>query len=362
MSASTEKSTLKPFVLLSDPDNYVACRMELTGDEQVRDYWVDFFIKHIELLLSMGVSSSVIRGEPGESARRRADSCRVDFVSRFENFLANPKSNGPVTILTLDCWRDEILRRHGFVDCMIDLKDAENAKALKLLKEVVGEVDLHRGVDQLLVLIEGVFAGNLFDMGAKATAEQFADGQGPGFFATRGGLKPRPWLIDDFDAFADRMMNHRHKKAIYFIDNAGSDFLLGAIVLIRWMARRGTRVIIAANERPTLNDMTIHDVKNWWPKIVHEVPDLTELPIEFASTGTGEPLIDLLGVSDELNEISRDADLIILEGMGRGVETNLDARFKCDALNLAMLKDELIASRIGGTVFDCVCRFRSAQH
>lgn len=355
------KARLKPFTLLSDPTRYVACGMELTSDEYARNYWVEFFVRHIELLLSMGVSSSVIRGEPEESARRRADLCRSEFVRRFENFLANPRSNGPVTILTLDCWRDEILRRHGFVDCMIDLKEAENARAIRLLKEVCAEVDLHQGVDQLLVLIEGVFAGNLFDMGAKATAEQFAGGQGPGFFATRGGLKPRPWLIDDFDALADRILNHTHRRAIYFIDNAGSDFLLGAIVLIRWLARRGTRVVIAANERPTLNDMTVHDVRNWWPKIVHEVPDIASLPIEIVSTGTGEPLIDLLGVSDQLNESSRDADLVILEGMGRGVETNLHADFTCDALNLAMLKDELIASRIGGSVYDCVCRFRAAN-
>ena len=33
-----------------------------------------------------------------------------------------------------------------------------------------------------------------------------------------------------------------------------------------------------------------------------------------------------------------DADLIILEGMGRGIETNLHARFRVDALKLGMIK------------------------
>jgi type II pantothenate kinase len=44
--------------------------------------------------------------------------------------------------------------------------------------------------------------------------------------------------------------------------------------------------------------------------------------------------------------------------MGRGVESNLDAQFSCDALNLAMIKDAMIAKRNGGKLFDVVCRFR----
>jgi hypothetical protein len=47
--------------------------------------------------------------------------------------------------------------------------------------------------------------------------------------------------------------------------------------------------------------------------------------------------------------------------MGRGVESNLEARFTCDALNLAMLKDEAVAARCGGKMFDVVCRFRKTD-
>jgi type II pantothenate kinase len=104
--------------------------------------------------------------------------------------------------------------------------------------------------------------------------------------------------------------------------------------------------------------MTIHDVKNWWPRILETEPSLKNLPITPISTGTGEPLIDLSAVSDDLNTAAKDADLIILEGMGRGVESNLDAAFSCDALNLAMLKDLAVAHRIGGKLYDVVCRFR----
>ena len=213
--------------------------------------------------------------------------------------------------------------------------------------------------EALRAAIEGVFAGNIFDMGAEATAKAFLTG-GPDFFATRAALAPRPWLIDDYDALARRLLTGpRHRRAIYFIDNAGSDFLLGATPLIRWLATRGTAVVIAANERPTLNDMTVHDVRRWWPRVLAAEPSLAGLPITLVSTGTGEPLIDLSAVSDELNAAAAaDADLVILEGMGRGVESNLDAAFTCDAVNLAMIKDPVIARRQGGRLYDVVCRFR----
>ena len=41
------------------------------------------------------------------------------------------------------------------------------------------------------------------------------------------------------------------------------------------------------------------------------------------------------------------------------VESNLDARFTCDAINLAMLKDVAVAKRCGGKIYDVVCRFRA---
>ena len=127
--------------------------------------------------------------------------------------------------------------------------------------------------------------------------------------------------------------------------------------MMRWLARRGTRIVLAANERPTLNDMTVGDVRDWWPRIVKAEPSIAALPIEIVGTGTGEPLIDLGKISRELNAASDDADLVILEGMGRGVESNLDAEFSCDAVNIAMIKDSAVAARHHGKVFDVVCRF-----
>ena len=79
---------------------------------------------------------------------------------------------------------------------------------------------------------------------------------------------------------------------------------------------------------------------------------------EVVSTGNDIPLIDLSEVSEELNEASKDADLVVLEGMGRSVESNLNTEFDVDAVQLCLLKDPAVAARVGGELFDCVCRYQ----
>lgn len=358
---STDGMMFQPFMLLADPSAYVACSWDLNIDAVGRIHWVDFFCRHIETLLRLGVDAAVSRGEQSESANARASACRVEFVDRFQRYAQAPDVAGRVTILTLDQWRDQLLRKHGFIDAFVDLKHRENEKMLPLLPSVCRQIDAMDGDAQCRAIFEGVFAGNIFDMGAEATAKQFLAGS-PDFFKVRQTLAPRPWLIDDYDAISARFLKGpRHRKCVYFIDNAGSDFLLGAVPMIRWLAQRGTEVVIAANERPTLNDMTVHDVREWWPRVLAAEPSITGLPISLVSTGTGEPLIDLSEVSAELNAAAAGADLVILEGMGRGVESNLDARFACDAINLAMLKDVMVARRHGGKVFDIVCQYHGGE-
>lgn len=347
----------RPFNLLADPTTYVACDWDLAVDRAGREHWVRFFKEHLALILATGVSAATARDEAPDSAVGRAESCREAFFAHFDNYARQPEGFGRVTILTLDKWRDQILRRHGFDDPFIYLKERENSKMLPLLAGVCERIDALPPEEQIKALVEGVFAGNIFDMGAEATARRFL-GASPDFEAIRTQITPRPWLIDDLDALERFLLGERIHKCVFFIDNAGSDLLLGALPLARWLARRGTSVVLAGNERPSLNDMTAHDLRAWWPRIIAAEPSLAGLPLSIASTGTGEPLIDLAEVSDELNRAAAGADMVILEGMGRGIESNLDARFVCPALNIGMIKDEMIARRLGGKLYDVVCRFR----
>jgi type II pantothenate kinase len=358
---------MEPFCKLSEPQHYVATDWDLSIDAQGRRYWVDLFKRHFELVLKTGSAARIARGEDAGIVAGHVEKCREmlfgSYLAELDHDPASVRARlGPVTILTLDRWRDQCLRASGFVDAFVDLKARENEQALALLPMVCRQLDVLEGEAAFRAVVEGVFAGNIFDMGSEATAKAFLD-SGPDFFATREKLPRRPWLVDDYDALAKRVMGGPpHRKAVFFIDNAGSDFMLGAVPMMRWLARRGTSVVLAANERPTLNDMTVHDVRACWPRIVESEPSIGGLAIEAVSTGTGEPLIDLSAVSGELNRAAADADLVILEGMGRGVESNLKATFTCDAVQLAMLKDEAVARRCGGKLFDVVCRFRGQGH
>lgn len=350
--------SLQPFVLLRDPKTYVACPLDLRADEEARAYWVKFFKKHIITINNLGIDVAVARGESRQSAEARADALRAEFNDVFDAFILSPDTyEYRVTILVLDGWRDDLLRKHGFVDPFQDLKQNENAGVIDLLPTVCKQLDALKGPEQVRAIVEGVFAGNIFDMGAAGSAQLLLEGK-LDFFATRKKLPARPWLVDSYDGFESAARSKSWRKCVFFVDNAGADFMLGAVPMMRWLALRGTQIVLATNERPTLNDMTFADVTRWWPLVVEREPSLANLPIEIVSTGTGEPLIDLLGVSPALNKATADADLVVLEGMGRGVESNLGAEFRCDALNLAMIKDFIIAKRLGGVLYDVVCRFR----
>lgn len=59
------------------------------------------------------------------------------------------------------------------------------------------------------------------------------------------------------------------------------------------------------------------------------------------------------------NELT-DVDLIVLEGMGRAVHTNIDAKFVCDSFKLATIKNRWLAKRLGGDMFSVVCKYEKA--
>jgi type II pantothenate kinase len=349
-----------PFCRLRDRARYRPCPWDLRDDAGARSYWSEFFREHLETILGLGIKARIRRGADPLDVERQASLCKAKLGVKLDSLIDATQHTQPLTMLVIDGWRDEILREHGFHDCFVDLKHSENANALTLLPTIIDRLDPLEPHQRLDALIRGIFAGNIFDMGAKETAQILLDG-GLDFFRTLDRLPARPWLIDDFDALSHRLLaGEPHHRCVFFVDNAGSDFVLGAVPMIRWLAMRGTHVVIAANELPALNDMTVDDVRSHWPAICEQVPSLLGLPIEIVSTGTGEPMIDLSRVSHELNVAAASADLVILEGMGRAIESNLEAEFDCDAVNIGMLKDNVIARTVGGRAFDVVLKFRRA--
>src|SRR5689334_15870136 len=103
---------MTPFVLLSDPKTYVACNWDLISDREAGEYWVAFFKRHLETILNLGHAVATARGEASASINDRADACRREFIAFFDDLLIHPEAHGRITILAMDEWRDQILRRH----------------------------------------------------------------------------------------------------------------------------------------------------------------------------------------------------------------------------------------------------------
>jgi uncharacterized protein with ATP-grasp and redox domains len=269
----------------------------------------------------------------------------------------------PLCCLKLCALRDRLLREEGFADCFRTVKAEENKKALAHLPALLAELDALSPGERLRAVVEGVFAGNIFDLGASHTAAMFGTG-GLDFHATRQRLQSRPWTVDCFDALAERWSDpaRAHKLAVMFVDNSGADIVLGMLPLARELVRRGTRVILAANSVPSINDVTADELAALMPKAAAGdavfTSALADGRLTIMPSGNDLPVIDLRHVSPELAAAAAEADLVILEGMGRGIETNLTAVFTCEVLCLGMIKHTEVAQALGDTpLFGCVCRY-----
>lgn len=86
-------------------------------------------------------------------------------------------------------------------------KERENSAALSVLPDLLRELDALPVTDRLLALVEGALAANIFDWGAKACVELYKAGTILDIYReARAKLAQRPWALDNFDAFAQRML------------------------------------------------------------------------------------------------------------------------------------------------------------
>jgi type II pantothenate kinase len=350
--------------LLADPDGYEACTWELTHDPKRRTYWLDLFRDHFPKLLDEAEQEAADLGQDLTDARQRGEAAKQELNQYLEDVRADPEKYAPLNILKL-CWeRERVLRRHGFEDPYRLAKKRENDQAVKLLPGVLEELDQMSPADQREAVVRGVFAGNIFDLGASKTIDMFKDEQ-VDFHATRQKLKARPWFIDNLDGWLERLEGPAHRAALLFVDNAGPDVVLGMLPFARLLIQRGTRVILTANSAASLNDVTYDDLLELIEQAVQLDSTIGSAyqngELQIVPSGNWAPLIDLTCISPELVAATQreQVDLVVIEGMGRCLETNYLAEFTCESLKLAMIKDEGVADTLGAELFDLVFKYES---
>ncbi len=344
------------FCKLADPQSYQACDWDLRTDLEGRAAWIDIFDEHTESLLEHARTSDYPPSETAMAAYREA------FLEVLNRLRREHEIAEPLDIYVLCKIRADMMREYGLGDPYDRVKRTENLAALGHLPGVLAKLDAEPDDRLVETLFRGILAGNKFDLGAKETVDQHSRG-GINFFETLDQLGDRPWFVDELDAVIERLRpaGLRYRRAIYFVDNAGGDVVLGALPLARYLASHGCAVVLAANDAPSLNDVTVGELNDVLALAADGDDALarTLASRRISSTGTGCdcPLIDLADVTAECNTAAEDCDLVILEGMGRAVETNYFARFTCDAIHLAMIKNRELTKRLGCRLFDLIVRF-----
>lgn len=360
MPDTTARGTLP---LLADPENYVACAWDLTVHDAKRAYWLGLFRRHFPSLLEEAVREAAGRGD----AQRRADEARDAFFTYLDEVGAEPGRYGRLDILEVCYERERILRRAGFDDPYRLAKARENATALEHLPRRLADLDAMQGPELAAAIIKGVFAGNIFDLGATKTAERFQGGRTVDFSATLTELRDRPWLVDSLDAWLERMRGPAHEQALLFVDNAGPDIVLGMIPLTRYLLQRGTRVILTANSEPSLNDVTHDELMTLIEQVAAVDAVIRDAcadgRLRLIASGNNAPLIDMTRLAPKLvaTVAAEPVDLLVIEGMGRALESNYHVPFACETLKLAMIKDEGVADALGGEVYDLVMRYEPGR-
>ncbi|KAL5005498.1 hypothetical protein ScPMuIL_018954 [Solemya velum] len=348
--------------LLLDHKSYFPDTVDLIQDPDARSYWLDCFAKNVDKTVK------AIHSQPQTAdSTERAEQFRAAYLQRLKELKENPYAYGSLTVRSLLDTSSHCLEEFKFTDPWSQQKQMENEAALKGLKDRLIYLDGLPLNERQLALACGLLAGNVFDWGASEVAILLETGTFC-FAQAEEKLQVRPWLFDDFDKWSERLTTGpAHKCAVIFCDNSGPDIILGVFPFVRELLNNGTKCILCANSRPTINDVTYNELLI----LVKRVAEISQSVnkallsghLQILDSGQGSPCLDLRLINCELvDAIEREkADLIVLEGMGRAVHTNFDATFSCEVLKVAVIKNRWLANRLGGDMFSVMFKYEKSR-
>ncbi|XP_071440358.1 4'-phosphopantetheine phosphatase [Hetaerina americana] len=347
--------------LLARPAKYVPDTEDLTQDAEAREYWLSCFEESVEKFALRAMES-----QPGSStAKDRAHKFKQKYVCRLHYLREHPFAYGCLTVRSLLDTIEHCLKEFDFPDPYLKQKQEENERAFAALPSCLQKVDNLEWRERQELLITMVLAGNVFDWGAREVAE-LMESSDFGLEEASHHLEKRPWMVDNLDAWIERIKGPPHNCAAIFVDNSGVDIVLGVLPLARELLKRKTKVILCANSAPALNDVTFTEllmILKQAGSICNIIKTaLAEGRLIGMETGQAGPCLDLSRISRKLADamVSHKVDLVIIEGMGRSIHTNLDAVFVCESLKVAVVKNRWLAKRLGGDMFSVMCKYEQA--
>uniref|UniRef100_A0A8C6SJY0 4'-phosphopantetheine phosphatase n=2 Tax=Neogobius melanostomus TaxID=47308 RepID=A0A8C6SJY0_9GOBI len=319
--------------LLQDPSSYIPDTVDLTEDALAREYWLFCFEDALD-----GVVQRAVASQPDlPEAPERAEKFRQKYRHKLQTLRHQPFAYGSLTVRSLLDTREHCLNEFNFPDPYSKIKQRENDLALKYYLKAVKALEKLEWEDRQLALVSGVLAGNVFDWGAKAVSDVLESDPEFGFEEAKRQLEERPWLVDCYDQWFERLKGPPHRCALFFVDNSGVDIILGVIPFVRELLSRGTEVVLASNSGPALNDVT-------------NVLTLDSFSYSFLLSSRLDKVLATL-----VRE--RKTDLVIIEGMGRAIHTNYYAMLSCESLKMAVIKNSWLADRLGGKLFSVVFKY-----
>ncbi|XP_046754003.1 4'-phosphopantetheine phosphatase isoform X2 [Diprion similis] len=345
--------------LLKDPSTYNPDTMDLVQDKEARDYWLQCFEESVDKFIARAVMSQ----PQSPTAQDRAVKLKEKYINRLHYLHVEPFAYGALTVRTLLDTIEHCMKEFDFPDPYLHQKKDENEQALQHLQERISAIDQLEGSAKVEALIMGVLSGNMFDWGAKEVAA-IMETTDFGFKEAQSKIPGRPWLVDCLDAWIERLKKcPPHKCAAIFVDNSGVDIILGILPFARDLLQRGTKVILCANSAPALNDVTypelvvtLRNASKICNVIKKAIKERRLIAMETAQAG---PCLDLsrLNLDLCLAMVRNNVDLMVIEGMGRSLHTNLHAKMKCECLKLAVVKNRWLARRLGGDMYAVICKY-----
>uniref|UniRef100_A0A672RTA1 4'-phosphopantetheine phosphatase n=1 Tax=Sinocyclocheilus grahami TaxID=75366 RepID=A0A672RTA1_SINGR len=345
--------------LLQDPTSYIPDTVDLTEDALAREYWLYCFEEALDGVVKRAIASQKDQPEAVE----RAEKFRQKYRHKVQTLRHQPFAYGSLTVRSLLDTREHCLNEFNFPDPYSKIKQKENDMALKYYLKVVTSVEELSWEQRQFTLVKGLLAGNVFDWGAKAVSDVLESDPEFGFEQAKQQLQERPWLVDAYNQWIERLKGPPHKCALFFVDNSGIDIILGVFPFIRELLVRGTEVVLASNSGPALNDVTNSELQILTEKIAAMDPvihaALKEDRLALVQNGSSSPCLDLSRLDKVLATVVRErgTDLVIIEGMGRAIHTNYYAMLSCESLKLAVIKNSWLAERLGGKIFSVVFKY-----